>query len=193
LRTGVTGTVDEASDEELVARVARGDEAAFAGLVLRHADRYVALAERMTGQRGAAEDAVQDAFTRLWRKADSFKPDHALFTTWFYRVVVNACTDGLRRHRRTDSLPEGWDMPDPSPGAEAGIERAERAQAVRRALDALPARQRAAVVLCYFDGLSNAEAADSLGVRLKALEALLVRARRTLRRILGDAAEGDER
>lgn len=193
MRIGVTGSVDDSSDEELVARIARGDGAAFAGLVLRHADRSVALAERMTGQRAAAEDAVQDAFTRLWRKADSFNPAQARFTTWFYRVVVNACTDGQRRQRRTEPLPADWDRPDPDPGAEAGIAQAQRAQAVRRALDALPARQRVAVVLCYFDGMSNAEAAEILDVRLKALEALLVRARKTLRRILDDATEGDER
>lgn len=193
MRIGVTGSVDDSSDEELVARIARGDAAAFASLVLRHADRSVALAERMTGQRGAAEDAVQEAFTRLWRKADSFDPAQARFTTWFYRVVVNACTDGLRRQRRTESLPDGWDMPDPDPDAEADLARAQRAQAVRRALDELPARQRVAVVLCYFDGMSNAQAAEILELRLKALEALLVRARRTLRRILDDTAEGDDR
>jgi len=180
-RSGTKVAAAAMSDEALVARVAMEDATAFAELVRRHADRYIAMAERMLGERTEAEDALQDAFSRLWMHAGRFDPAAARFTTWFYRVVANACTDRLRRRGRTRPLPENWDMPDGAPGAEAGLAKAQAAMAVRRALDRLPARQRLAIILCYYEGVTNKEAAVVLGVSVKALESLLVRARRRLR------------
>ncbi|MFQ5346234.1 MAG: RNA polymerase sigma factor [Rhodothalassiaceae bacterium] len=173
------------SDETLVGRVAVGDRMAFALLVRRHADRFLAMAERVLGDRTEAEDVLQDAFSRFWVHAGRFDPKAARFTTWFYRVVANACTDRLRRRGRTRPLPEGWDTADEGTvGAEAAIAQTQQAVAVRRALDGLPARQRLAVTLCYYEDLTNREAADILGVSVKALESLLVRARRQLRTTL---------
>jgi len=176
---------EEASDEALVARVAEGDRAAYAGLVLRHTERFLALAERLLGERDEAEDALQDAFSRLWTRASGFDPAAARFTTWFYRVVANACTDRLRRRKRLQALPEHWDAIDPAQPADEGLSRRQRAGEVRQALERLPDRQKLAVVLCYFEGLTNVEAADVLAVSVKALESLLVRARRTLKADLG--------
>ncbi len=174
-------TAEAMSDEALVARVAMEDAEAFAELVRRHADRFIAMAERMLGERTEAEDVLQDAFSRLWMHAGRFDPASARFTTWFYRVVANACTDRLRRRGRTRPLPENWDAPDTAPAADAGVAKAQAAVAVRRALDRLPARQRLAIILCYYEGVTNKEAAVVLGVSVKALESLLVRARRRLR------------
>lgn len=175
-------------DAGLVTRVAGGDRTAYAQLVLRHADRFLRLAERLLGERAEAEDAVQDAFGRLWIRADSFDPARARFTTWFYRVVANACHDRLRR-RRTEPLPAAWDAADPAPDAEAGVAAGQRAAAVQTALAALPERQRLAMVLSYYEELSNEEAAAAMDVSVKALESLLVRARRTLRESLMKEAE----
>lgn len=181
LRSEVVYPGDEASDEALVARVAEGDRAAYAGLVFRHADRFLALAERLLGDRHEAEDALQDAFSRLWMRADGFDPAAARFTTWFYRVVANACTDRLRRRGRLQALPEQWDAVDPGQPADEDLDEAQRARRLRQALDRLPERQRLAVMLCYFEGLTNLEAAKVLTVSVKALESLLVRARRRLK------------
>lgn len=168
-------------DEALVARVADGNSIAYEQLVLRHADRFLALAERLLGERMEAEDALQEAFGKLWSRAGSFNPDTARFTTWFYRVVANACYDRLRRRRRMQPLPEGWDAADDRPGADETIAEGQRAVAVRAALDGLPERQRLAVVLCYFEDISNIEAAETMEISVKALESLLVRARKALR------------
>lgn len=176
---------DIITDEKLVARVATGDRHAFAMLVMRHADRFLALAERLLGDRAEAEDALQDAFAKLWTRADGFDPGRARFSTWFYRVVANAATDRLRRRRGTQSLPDGWDQADGRPAADQTLADGQRALRVAAAVAALPERQRLALTLSYYEGLNNREAASIMELSVKALESLLVRARRQLR---GDLA-----
>lgn len=178
-------TADERSDESLMTAVADGDRAAYALLVRRHGLKFRALAIRILGDAALADDVTQDAWTTVWHRADRFDPAKARFSTWFYRVVVNRALD-MHRIRRADPLPEGFDMEDDRPGAEAGLALSRRDEKVRAALDTLPERQRMAVMLCYFEGLSNAAAAEMLGLHLKALESLLVRARRRLRDALCD-------
>jgi len=167
-----------------MARVSAGDGHAYRMLVARHADRALATAWRVSGNRADAEDLVQEAFLRVWRAASSFKADRARFTTWLHRLVVNAGVDRWRRRRPTVELEAANDVADPNPDALAIAEQGEDAAAVAAALKALPERQRMAISLCYYEGLSNAEAAAALGVPVGALEALLVRGRRRLRDLL---------
>ncbi len=177
------------SDETLMGRVARGDAAAYGALVTRHLDRALALAWRMTGTRADAEDIAQEAFLRLWRRAGGWRPDRgARFTTWFYRVIVNLCIDRARR-RTLQPLEAAGDVVETRPGAEDAVQAGQRARIVAAAIAALPARQKAAVVLCYYQGLGNRQAAEVLGVSVKALESLLIRARRALRRRLEGRCE----
>lgn len=182
-------STDDLPDAVLVARIGDGCEQAFRALLARHLDRFVAVAERVTGERDSAEDAVQEAFIKLWRKARRFNARKARFTTWFYRIVVNACLDEKRK-RRPGQLDEAYEERDDTPGAGAQMERAEAARDVKKALDAIPDRQRAAVVLCYYEGLSNKEAAEVLDIKVKALESLLVRGRQNLKAALADDAPG---
>lgn len=172
--------MDQLSDEELVERTASGEESAFRLLVGRHTQRSLRLAHRMTGNASDAEEVVQEAFLRLWSKADTWQRGRGKFTTWFFRIVVNLCLD---RRRRPGFLPleAAGDPPDPSRGAVAKVYEDEVGRAVARGLADLPERQRAALVLCYYEELSNQEAATALSVSVSALEALLVRARRTLK------------
>src|SRR5579883_1457503 len=178
----VTGGAE--SDESLVARTAEGDGKAFRLLVTRHTPRSMRLAQRMTGNASDAEELVQEAFLRLWTKADTWQPGRGKFTTWFFRIVVNLCLD---RRRRGDFLPleSAGDPPDPRRSALAKVYDDEVSRAVARAVGELPERQRAALVLCYYEEMSNLEAAQALSVSVSALEALLVRARRTLKSRLG--------
>lgn len=171
------------SDHDLMARVAGGDQQAFRALARRHAGPAHRLARRIVGSDAQAEDIVQDALLRVWTNAVRWRPQ-AAFRTWLYRVVVNLC---LNAKRRPADLPlsAAGDPADPE-DAGAALERRERDHAVAAAVDALPARQRAAIVLTYQEGLSNAEAAAVLDASVSGLEALLVRARRTLRAALGD-------
>ena len=183
--------VAEATDEELVGRSARGDKAAFALVVARHQRRLLALAMRSVGSRAAAEDIVQEVFTRAWVKAPDWQARQgpgASYAAWLSRVAVNLCIDGARRHRTTslDGVP---DRPDPAAGADDMMERQERAARVRDAVARLPDRQRQAISLCYDGELSNAEGAAAMKTTVGAFELLLVRARRTLRLALSDGSE----
>ncbi|WP_417449082.1 sigma-70 family RNA polymerase sigma factor [Kordiimonas sp.] len=171
---------EEPTDEALVARVATGDRTAFAVLVNRYGLRYRALAFRYLGDMARAEDLVQEAFVKLWTHAGRFDAGKAKFTTWFHRIVVNRCLDDKRR-KKADPLPEGFDQADERPDAEAGLAEESGKARLRLALDALSDRQKLAVTLSYFDGLSNVEAADAMDMKLKAYESLLVRSRAKLR------------
>jgi RNA polymerase sigma-70 factor (ECF subfamily) len=176
--------MDEASDEELMARMGRGDEAAFRLIARRYAGRAVGLARRVTGSNADADDIAQEALLRVWINAPRWRPS-AAFRTWFYRVVLNLC---LNRQRRRPFVPleQAGDPADPSADAAAQLERFEADREMAYAIAALPERQRAAIVLTYHEGLGNAEAAAVLETTVSGVETLLVRARRTLReRLIG--------
>jgi RNA polymerase sigma-70 factor, ECF subfamily len=176
--------MDGPSDHELMARAGRGDGRAFRDLAQRHAGRAVALARRILGNEAQAEEIVQDALLRVWINAPRWRPE-AAFRTWLYRVVVNLSLNAKRRPASV-TLDAAADVADPSMSADVRLEQRERDRRLATAIDALPARQRAAIVLTYQEGLGNAEAASVLDVSLGALEALLVRAKRTLRDALDD-------
>src|SRR5262245_18868949 len=181
------GRMDEASDEALMGRIAKGDETAFRLLARRYAARAIALARRITGNDADAEEIVQEALLRVWTNAPRWRP-LAAFRTWFYRVVLNLC---LSRRRSVPFLPleAAGDPADPSPHAGAVFEREQADRRVVAAIAELPDRQRAAIVLTYHEGLSNADTAAVLETSVSGVEALLVRAKRTLREKLGGIAD----
>ena len=171
--------MDGPADHDLMARTAQGDGRAFRTLAQRHASRALALARRILGSEVLAEEIVQDAFLRVWTNAPRWRPE-AAFRTWLYRIVVNLC---LNAKRRAGDLPldAAGHVADPAFGADAQLEAHERDRRVAAAVDALPARQRAAIVLTYQEGLSNAEVAAVLDTSVSGVETLLVRAKRALR------------
>jgi RNA polymerase sigma-70 factor (ECF subfamily) len=181
----------DGSDDELMRRAGSGDRQAFGRLVSRHTPRAVAVATRVAGNRTDAEEIVQEAFLRTWLKApdwrDEAAPGGARFTTWFTRVLVNLCIDRRRRPAHAPLEAAGEIAGREIDGFHA-IARDQTSARVTAAVAALPARQRAALTLCHWDGMSNIEAAEILGLSVGALESLLVRARRTLRSTLADLA-----
>jgi RNA polymerase sigma-70 factor (ECF subfamily) len=186
-------------DAELIAGVGRQERSAVRTLVARKLPRLLALATRMLGDRMEAEDVAQEAFMRIWKQAPRWREGEARFDTWLHRVALNLCYDRLRGRREepVEELPDPAD-PAAAPDAqlEAQLEAQSRAARVRAALAALPARQREALVLSYYQELSNIEAAPLMGITVEALESLLARARRNLRAQLageGLAGTGDKR
>lgn len=174
------------SDEQLMARIAGGDARAFELLVTKHLPRAYVIARRILMNPEDAEDATQEAFTKVWVKAAEWQPGRAAFTTWLHRVVVNTALDAVRKRPAGmvhDALVLDT-IADSAVSAEAQLAEREEKQMVQKAVATLTAPQRAAITLCYFEHKTNEEAAATMGIHIKALEGLLVRAKKTLRGLL---------
>ncbi len=172
-------------DEVLLQRIAIGDTAAVSALVSRKLPRLLSLARRMLGDPAEAEDVAQETLMRTWKQAAHWVPGKARIDTWMHRVALNLCYDRLRRRRDSVST-DDVELLDPADSAVARIEQTQAAQRLQQALSTLPGRQREAIVLSYYQEMSNMEAAALMGVSVEALESLLARARRTLRQTLSD-------
>lgn len=170
----------EQDDARLIAAVARRDASAFRMLAERHAPALHRLSWRLLADRTEAEDVVQESLLRLWDHAAAWKPVGGGVPAWLRRIATNLCLDRLRRRARM-SDEEAPERVDDAAPADAEIDAARLGDIARRALQALPDRQRAAVVLTYYEELSNAAAADLLAMKLKAFESLLARGRAALR------------
>ncbi len=180
---------DIASDDELLRRTARKDMRAYGELIERHLNRGVRVAERMLGNRQDAEDVMQEACLKIWAQAPRWKPQ-AKFSTWLYRVVLNACFDRKRRYA-PDTTDEMDNILDMQPIVEDRMIEEQRSARVKTALQRLPDRQRAAVVLNYYEEMSNQEAAASMEIGLGAYQQLLFRAKRKLKELLVEEGRND--
>lgn len=179
------------TDEDLMARTAQGDRQALDTLVKRHMQRVYNLARGMVNRKPDAEDVTQDVFTRIWIYAPRWRAGEAAFTTWLHRITMNCCYDCLRKRgaeTKQTEIPD--DLASGDKDGEAKYAEGQKNARIRKALQMLPERQRMAVTLCYLQELTNAEAADVMEIHIKALEGLLVRARRTLRPVLEEMREG---
>jgi RNA polymerase sigma-70 factor (ECF subfamily) len=175
---------DKRNDASLMEAIAAGDMDALGELVRRHQASVLSTAYRLLGRWDQAEDVAQEVFLRVHRAAPRYTPSAAL-TTWLYRIVVNLCQDALRKRRPLVEPPP--DLPNgraARPGAE--LDRAQRAEAVQRAVAGLPERQQIALVLHRYAGLSHAEIAEATGWTASAVESCLVRAYARLRDDLAD-------
>ena len=170
-------------DDRLMERVAEGEEAAFAVLVTRWEDPVFAFLLHMLGNREEAEDLAQDTFLRLYDRAGRYRAD-GLFRSWLFRIAGNLARSALRRRRVLRWVrfePATHDRPATEAGPDAALERDEVRKAVREAVARLPWRQRQAVVLKRFQGLSYREIADVLDTTVPAVESLMQRAVSALR------------
>jgi len=171
------------ADDDLLERMQSDDSEAYRTLVARHMDRAYGLALRILKSPADAEDVTQDAFVKAWLHRHSWQAGRAKFSTWLYRVIVNRCID-LRRLPRNEWLD---DVPEPADDAEDNVSLIHRRQVygqLEKALARLPAQQRAAVALSYYDDLGNAEIAEVLETTVSAVESLLKRGRQRLRELL---------
>jgi RNA polymerase sigma-70 factor (ECF subfamily) len=176
---------DLVSDQELVARVAGGDRAAFSELMRRHEDMVFAVCLRVMGNRDLALDATQETFITLFRKADRFRGESAL-STWLYRVATNTCFDLQRKARRraAEPLPEHHDPADHS--TDDALDAIDVRGDIASALGRIPQEFRAAVILADAHGLPLADVAEILGVPVGTVKSRVFRARRLLAEQLGN-------
>src|SRR3954469_485863 len=155
------------ADEDLMQLVRRGDTQAFEPVYERHATAAFSLAYRMTGKRNTAEDVVQEAFLSLWRSGARYDRTRGSVRTWVLGIVHNRAIDALRRslvHDRRRASDEGIEERLEAPErTDLEAARREEAQAVRQAMDTLPAEQCQVIELAYFGGFSHSEIAELLG------------------------------
>lgn len=176
-------TEADLSDEEIMRRVTAADPAAFRALLSRFERKVYSLAWRLTGSKVDAEDLTQDVFLKVWKNAAAWQPTSGL-DAWLYRVAYNNFIDKQRRRRPTEEL-DGETLVSPLDSPETALLKKAKAQNIQDAVNALPPRQKEALVLCYYQDLKAKEAADVLGLTLGATEALLFRARQALKDLLG--------
>jgi len=153
-----------ATDGELIQRAASGDRGAFEDLYRRYARPVFGLALRRLGDRGRAEDAVQETFASIWRSASSYRPERGPGAPWLYAVARNAIVD--RTRARSETPAEIPDEPSSEPSPPERAEQGWVAWRVHRALEELPEREREVIALAYWSGLSQSEVAEYLGVPL---------------------------
>lgn len=171
----------EKDDHALLTLIQDGSHDAFAVLVQRHTERFYRLAYRYVHNRETAEDIVQDAFLKLWEVPGRWQPErNSKFTTWFYRIVVNLCLDWQKK-KRPLALDEEMLLADVRETPDTEMIRTQEQRVLEQEIAALPERQRLALNLCFAEGLSNQEAAEVIGVGLKALQSLIMRAKATLK------------
>jgi RNA polymerase sigma-70 factor, ECF subfamily len=179
-------------DAALMVRVGQGDRAAFRTLVEKYQGPLTNFIHHLTSDQGQAEELTQDVFLRVYRAAPRYRPD-ARFTTWLYRIATNLALNALRARTRKPTVslddkrsaepgPDRHSATAPNePRPDQAFERDELVQLVGRAVRNLPERQRIAVILHRFEGLSYQAIADVLSSSPDAVDALLRRAKDALR------------
>jgi RNA polymerase sigma-70 factor (ECF subfamily) len=159
-------------------QIAQGDSTAFAQLLAACLPSLLAFIKRFIPEHAQAEDIAQETFLRVWQHAGRWQQRDITPRSWIFRIAYNLCIDNIRKHKPTTDALE--DLIEPH-SPEVSIIESNQHQHLRTAMDALPERQRTALYLCAYQGLSNKEAATIMEIGVAALESLLARARRSLR------------
>lgn len=183
-------------DAELMLRVKAGDAASFGLLLARHRDSVIRFLYRMVQRQAVAEELAQEVFLRVYRARAAYEPT-AKFTTWLFRIAMHLALNNLRDERGEragESLDEttpdspGRELPDREPSAEQALVAEARLEEVRRAIQALPDKQRAAVLMHKYQEMDYAQIARTLDCSESAVKSLLFRAYEALRARLAHMA-----
>jgi RNA polymerase sigma-70 factor (ECF subfamily) len=182
-------TAEADYDATLMVALREGDSSCFALLLERHRSPVIHFLYRMVQNQAVAEELAQEAFLRVYRSRESYEPT-AKFTTWLFRIATHLALNWLRDHRR-ERVQESLDretlegaarqVPDRLPTVEQAMVEADRLAEVRRAIEMLPEKQRAAVIMHKYEERDYAQIARVLGCSEAALKSLLFRAYETLR------------
>ncbi len=189
----------EKTDNSLIEAHRRGDREAFGELVRRYGDGVLGYLVKMSRNREQAEDLFQETFKRVHEKAHTYRGSH--FKSWLFKIATHVAIDGLRKRKRLHlvSLNQPLDCPDDNcesleavvaaddsydPSEQA--QRAEQTEKVRQAIGSLPAKQRATLVLAYYQQLTYREVAATLGCSIGTVKTQMYRALRTLAERLPD-------
>jgi RNA polymerase sigma-70 factor (ECF subfamily) len=188
-----TASLRDLADEELMQLVRRGHAAAFEVVYDRHADAAFSLAYRMCGQRGLAEDVVQEGFISLWRSGARYDRDRGSVRTWVLGIVHNRAIDALRRRTVRDRgrvSDEGIEERMAAPErTDLEVARRDEAREVRDALQQLPEEQSRVIELAYFGGLTHVQIASMLDTPVGTIKGRMRLGLAKMRMALGDPRE----
>jgi RNA polymerase sigma factor (sigma-70 family) len=170
-----------------IAACARGDRTALNQLYQSEAAKMLGVALRIVKRRTLAEEAVQDAFVQVWRKAASFDPDLGNGRTWIYAILRNRALNILRDESRTDLTDdmESFDRASDEDDPETIVSKLSDAGALKRCLQKLDEKRRAAILLAYAHGLSHGELAQKLNMPLGTVKSWIRRSLGSLKECLG--------
>ncbi len=166
-------------DSDRIARSHNGDPGAFEELIREHQRMIHSLCYRMTGSLAEAEDLAQETFIQAFRHFATFRAE-SRFSSWLYRIAVNLCLNWQKRQRRQEEVYKEWSEESRRPALGGD----SRSQEIQAALMRLDPKQRAAIVLTVYDGLTHAEAAQALGCSETTVSWRLFAARGKLRHLL---------
>lgn len=177
-------------EQAWLARAAKGEEEAFSCLVRAYEKRVFALTRRLCVDEQDAEEAAQDAFLAVWQGLPQFRGE-ASFSTWLYRLTVNACMDVLRRRQRRSGRDEPLEsaetLPSPAPSPQEEAERAQLRAAIEAGLRQLPEEYRTVLILREIQQLTYGEIARATGAELGTVKSRLSRGRMLLRNFLRES------
>ena len=176
-------------DAEMLARFAEGDQQAARILTERLLPGALRQAWRILGDEAEAEDVAQEAMLRLWKQASDWRAGEARVSTWLYRVTRNLCIDRIRKRRPQVPVEDAPEPVDPDPSVLDRMAQSEQSKAIAAAIGELPERQRQALVLRHFEGMSNPAIGEALECSVEAVESLLARARRQLAKKMSEQKE----
>jgi RNA polymerase sigma-70 factor (ECF subfamily) len=183
----------EKTDKSLIDAHCQGDAAAFGELVRRYGDNVLGYLIRMSGNREQAEDFFQETFKRVHEKAHTFRGPQ--FKGWLFKIATNVVLDGIRRNKHTKAISLNQQLDCDNPNSEQldavaladnscnpseQALKAEQAEQVRQAIRSLPSKQRATLVLAYYQQLSYPDVAEVLGCSVGTVKTQMFRALRTL-------------
>ena len=183
------------ADERLIERARQGQLDAYNQLVLRYQGLAYGVAHRMLGDSDSAADATQDSFIKAYKRLDQYHGRGTAFRSWLMRIVVNTCYDMLRSRRRHSERTVSYDLDcgdddwssnlrDPGERPEEYVLRREDAERIQAAIEALPADQRAVLILSDIEGLPYDEIAGIIGAPVGTVKSRLSRARARARELI---------
>jgi RNA polymerase sigma-70 factor (ECF subfamily) len=173
----------EVDESDLIKQSVAGDESAYQLLLEKHLPSLSNYVMRMMANTAEADDIIQETFIRLWTRGSKFNPETARLTTWLHNIAHNLCIDHFRKYNRL--VGDSFDEPiAEAPGPEEDLTRQGLAKNIQQAMMSLPERQRSAIIMCHYQGLSNKDAAVILNISVDALESLMARGRKKLRKLL---------
>ena len=173
-----------ADEATLIRQLQEGDESAYRTLLQTHLQPLSRYVMRMMSNAPDADDIIQETCLRLWTHCRRFDPGKAKLSTWLHNIAHNLCMDFFRKNNRLIEENDFETETENNGSLEASLTQSIQMHNVSNAMMTLPERQRSAIIMCHYQGMSNKEAAAVLNVSVDALESLMGRGRRKLRLIL---------